>query len=117
MEGFRIQGEDVLVLGSAVSRNDDEPRGDVGIVPHLLSRGTPAHVHLQDTREGHVSKGGHVEHVVVRKEEEIVSVVEPVNRVHLVLEEVPALVKLVYDQGRFDRLQNSRFHAKADQTL
>ncbi len=92
-----VKGHDGLVLGSLVSGNDNEPRGHVGVVPHLLAGRAPPREHLQDTRDGHAGKGGHVEDVVVGKEEEVMGIVEPVNRVKLVLEEVPAVVKLVND--------------------
>jgi len=51
----------------------------------------------QDTHRfpGHVSKGRHVEDIVVWEEEEVVGIVEPINVVQLVLEQVPPLVKLI----------------------
>lgn len=44
---------------------------------------------------GHISKGRHVEDVVVWEEEEVVGIVEPIDVVQLILEQVPPLVKLI----------------------
>ena len=65
---------------------------------------------------GHVGEGGHVEDIVVREEEKIMGIVEPVDAVQLVLKQVPSLVKLIDCQRRLEPT-HSRLHPHTHETL
>ena len=46
MEGVGVHEADLLVFGSLVPGDDDEPGGQVRVVVQQLPGGRPAHVHL-----------------------------------------------------------------------
>ena len=99
-----------------MARDDYKLGGHVWIVPHELSWGAPAHVDLEDAGPAHAGKGGHVEHVVVREEEEVMCVVEPRYTVGLLPDYVPAFIKLV-DGQRWGEAAHSWLHAHAHKAL
>ena len=51
VERVCIHEPDLLVVCSLVSGDDDEARGEVGVVLQQLAGGTPSHVHLHYLEE------------------------------------------------------------------
>ncbi len=72
-------------------------------------------VHQESCLEVHGNEWSHVEDVIVLEKEEIVGVVEAIYMVHLIIQQVPILVKLIYGQGWLDgahaRLQTDGYKA------
>ena len=115
MKGLRVEESNVLMLGPGVTWDDDEPGRQAGVVGQQLSGAGQTRVHQQSRLQGERRERRHVEDVVVFQEEKVVGVVEAIDVMHLVLEEVPASVKLV-DGQRWFRL-GTRLQCNAHKTL
>ena len=99
-----IKHHDLLVQCLLVTGYYYEPGWLGWVVPHELSRRGPSQVHLQHLPHRPTHKRCHVKDIVVRQKEEVVCIVETVYGVVLLLNKVPALIKLVDIEGRLNRV-------------
>ena len=95
-----------------MSRNHHKARWQVRVITHALSWRRQAGEYQQSLLQPRASEGRHVKDVIVTEKEEVVCVVEALDVVQVVVQELPATVKLVDGQRRWT--SDARLQADAD---